>query len=140
MKDKYLNVSLFLTYSYFNVPNIPIIGFSFDCVNEANAQEAAKNLIAGWSWSLNQGKSKLPHLFPNLSGCPSGNSLTSWGNFSYNSSHQAIWYNPFGQEEKRFYIHSYPYAVINPTQLVWYAHLYNDKKCYFKNFSLLGVS
>jgi hypothetical protein len=65
LKDKYLNVSLFLTYSYFNVPNIPIIGFSFDCVNEANAQEAAKNLIAGWSWSLNQGKSKLPHLFGN---------------------------------------------------------------------------
>lgn len=134
----YLNVPLYLTYSYFNVPEVPIIGFSFDCICDAEGAVAAKNFISGWSWSLNQGKSKLPHLFPNLSGCPSGNSIST-NEVVSNGMHQAVWFTSLGQNEKRFYIHSYPYGVINPTQLVWYAHLQNNSKCYFKNFSLLGM-
>lgn len=150
--EKFLNTQLYLTYSYYNVPKCPIVGFSFDSICDNTGTNLAQNFISGWSWSLNQGKSRLSHFFPNLSGCPSGNSLSSMyeiyklseysstqTNFYSDKSHQAIWYNPFGQSEKRFFIHSYPYAVINPTQLVWYSHLYNNSKCYFKNFSLLGI-
>ena len=137
---KFLNVPLYLTYSYFNVPKVPIVGFTFDCFCSDDGTIAAKNFISGWSWSLNQGKSKLPHLFPNLSGCMSGNAISTIdNNVLSNNMHQAVWFTPLGQNEKRFYIHSYPYGVINPTQLVWYAHLQNDSKCYFKNFSLLTM-
>ena len=141
LNQEYLNVELYFSYSYFNVPNIPIVGFCFDSVCDNTGINSARNFISGWSWSLNQGKSRLPHFFPNLSGCPSGNANTFMDSQSiYNNTHQAIWFNPFGEKEKRFYFHTYPYGVINPTQLAWYSHLYNNSKCYFKNFSLLGVS
>lgn len=141
LNQEYLNVELYFSYSYFNVPNVPIVGFCFDSVCDNTGINAARNFISGWSWSLNQGKSRLPHFFPNLSGCPSGNANTFMDSQGiYNNTHQAIWFNPFGEKEKRFYFHTYPYGVINPTQLAWYSHLYNDSKCYFKNFSLLGVS
>ena len=140
LDEKLLNSPLFLSYSYFNVPNVPIVGFCFDCVCTGDEVEASKNFISGWSWSLNQGKSKLPHLFPNLSGGISGNSISIINNeVSSNGMHQAVWFTPNNTNEKRFYIHSYPYGVVNPTQLVWYGHLQNNSKCYFKNFSLLGM-
>ena len=140
VNENLLNLPVYISYSYFNVPKTPIVGFCFDSVCTDKGIDNTKNFISGWSWSLDQGKSRLPHFFPNLSGCPSGNSnavMTS--NATYNYSHQMSWFNPFGETEKRFFIHSYPYAVINPTQLAWYSHLYNSTKCYFKNFSLLGV-
>ena len=140
ISEKYFNVPIYVSYSYFNVPKTPIVGFSFDSVCTETGTSNTKNFIAGWSWSLDQGKSHLPCFFPNLSGQPSGNSNTSMdSNGVYDRTHQMAWYNPFGQIEKRFFMHSYPYAVINPTQLAWYSHLYNTSKCYFKNFSLLGV-
>ena len=140
--EELLNIPVYVSYSYFNVPKTPVVGFCFDSICTDKGFNVAKNFIAGWSWSLNQGKSRLPHFFPNLSGCPSGNSnATMESKAIYSNSHQMSWYNPFGEIEKRFFIHSYPYAVINPTQLAWYSHLYSDTiKCYFKNFSLLGVS
>lgn len=138
--EKYFNIPISVSYSYFNVPKIPVVGFSFDSICTDTGSYNYKNFISGWSWSLNQGKSRLPHFFPNLSGVPSGNSNTSMdSNGVYDRTHQMAWYNPYGQQEKRFFIHSYPYGVINPTQLAWYSHLYNSSKCYFKNFSLLGV-
>ena len=136
--NAYKNQTLYLSYSYFNVPQVPIVGFSFDCMCTEEGIKNAQNFISGWSWSLDQGKTRLPNFFPNLSGCPSGNSNTSIDN-KINNVHQSVWFNPYGQKETRFYFHTYPYAVINPTQLAWYFHLQNEEKCYFKNFSFLTM-
>lgn len=139
ISEEFFNTELYLNYSYFNVPQVPIVGFCFDSICDNNNSTVAQNFIGGWSWSLDQGKSKLPPFFPNVSGNPSGNANDNM-NSTNNYTHQSVWFNPFGETEKRFFIHTYPYAVINPTQLAWFSHLYNNGKCYFKNFSLLGIN
>lgn len=140
--DYWLNKKLYISYSWFDVPNTPIIGFCFDHFTDAiQGISSSQNFISGWSWSLDQGKSRMNPFFPNVSGCPSGPSNIRMDQYgSYNKMQSNSWYSSWGGVKKTFFFNSLPWAVKNPTQLAWYSHTNNNYQRYFENFSLLGIS
>lgn len=134
------NTTLKVSYAWFDVPQVPIVGFAIDCSAPGGAWNKLAHFHA-FRWSLNQGQSRTYPFFPNRVGAPrhgwqqhyNNDSTNAWPFYhAFSMQGTENYYNP-----RTFFMNSLPWAVKNPTQLAWFGWAYNESKWIYE-FQLLG--
>ena len=136
---KLLNASLIgatlkATYQWFDVPQVPIVGFVMDAgANLGATGWSSRSFFHSFRWSLDQGNSRTNTFLPNWSGSPRG---PGWTDYLWD----VMWTTGLyitDSVSHSYFMHHLPWAVKNPTQIAFFGNNQDQDKYVFR-FDLLG--
>ena len=125
-----------VSYSWYDVPQVPIVGFAVDAGSNTSGWGYRCHFNA-FNWSLDQGETRTYPFFPNNNGSPRHN---GWEGYYWDRPWPAGWHAKSGQFfPLTYFFNSLPFAVKNPVQMGWFGQNQDQDKWIY-NFELLTMN
>jgi hypothetical protein len=127
--DALVGQTLKATYAWYDVPQVPIVGFCIDA--GGSGDHDYRTFFNAFSWSMDQGKSRSWPFFPFRSGTPRGSTWKgAWNSWYWADAIHFAW------GAHSHFITSLPWAVRNPVQMGWFGNRETQQKRVY-DFELL---